>query len=119
MNPIVITRGDTLTLSYQLKEDGVAKDIEKAVKWHRRAAEQGNYYAQKALAGRYMGGQGVEQDDVQAYKWLDIGISRAGEGPMRESWEKSRQNLAALMSAEDIAEAKRQAQAWRPKPDLN
>ena len=27
MNPIVITRGDTLTLSYQLKEDGVAKDI--------------------------------------------------------------------------------------------
>ena len=27
MNPITITRGDTLTLSYQLKEDGVAKDI--------------------------------------------------------------------------------------------
>jgi len=27
MNPITITRGDTLTLSYQIKEDGVAKDI--------------------------------------------------------------------------------------------
>ena len=27
MNPITITRSDTITLSYQLKEDGVAKDI--------------------------------------------------------------------------------------------
>ncbi len=27
MNPIKITRGDNVTLSYQLKEDGVAKDI--------------------------------------------------------------------------------------------
>lgn len=27
MNPITITRGDTLTLSYQLKEDGALKDI--------------------------------------------------------------------------------------------
>lgn len=27
MNPIYITRGDTVTLSYQLLEDGVAKDI--------------------------------------------------------------------------------------------
>ena len=27
MNPITITRGDTITLSYQLKEDGSPKDI--------------------------------------------------------------------------------------------
>ena len=27
MNPITITRGDTLTFFYQLKEDGAAKDI--------------------------------------------------------------------------------------------
>ncbi len=27
MNPITITRGDNVTLSYQLKEDGAAKDI--------------------------------------------------------------------------------------------
>ncbi len=27
MNPITITRGDTITLSYQLKEDGALKDI--------------------------------------------------------------------------------------------
>ena len=27
MNPITITRGDTITLSYQLKEDGASKDI--------------------------------------------------------------------------------------------
>ncbi len=27
MNPLKIVRGDTLTLSYQLREDGVAKDI--------------------------------------------------------------------------------------------
>ncbi len=27
MNPITLTRGDTVTLSYQLKEDGAAKDI--------------------------------------------------------------------------------------------
>ena len=27
MNPIALTRGDTVTLSYQLKEDGLEKDI--------------------------------------------------------------------------------------------
>lgn len=27
MNPITLTRGDTVTLRYQLKEDGAAKDI--------------------------------------------------------------------------------------------
>ena len=97
--------------------DGVPKDIEEAVKWHRRAAEQGNYYAQKALSGRYMDGQGVEQDDIQAYKWLEIAISRSPESPLRESSEQSRKNLAALMSDEDIAEAERQARAWRAKPE--
>lgn len=40
-----------------------------AVKWYRRAAEQGNSTAQNNLGECYKNGQGVRKDDVEAVKW--------------------------------------------------
>ena len=40
-----------------------------AVKWWRKAAEQGNAYAQYNLGNCYYHGQGVPQDYAEAVKW--------------------------------------------------
>jgi TPR repeat protein len=48
---------------------GVPQDYQEAVKWYRRAADQGVARAQSNLALMYDNGQGVPQDDQEAVKW--------------------------------------------------
>ena len=45
------------------------RNYEEAVKWYRKAAEQGYALAQYYLGSCYEEGQGVAQDDVEAVKW--------------------------------------------------
>jgi tetratricopeptide (TPR) repeat protein len=49
---------------------GVAKDEAEAVKWYRKAAEQGNADAQFNLGLCYANGHGVGKDEVEAVKWF-------------------------------------------------
>ncbi|MBT5519105.1 MAG: sel1 repeat family protein [Rhodobiaceae bacterium] len=44
-------------------------DYPQAVKWFRKAAEQGNAFAQFNLGVMYAKGEGVPQNDAQALKW--------------------------------------------------
>ena len=48
---------------------GVAKDKSEAVKWYRKAAEQGDAEAQYKLGGCYLDGEGVARDKTEALKW--------------------------------------------------
>ena len=45
------------------------KNYTQAVKWYRKAAEQGDAYAQNNLGVCYKNGQGVTQDYYEAVKW--------------------------------------------------
>ena len=55
---------------YEHGQGGLAQDDAEAVKWYRRAAEQGVAYAQKRLGLMYEHGQGgLAQDDAEAVKW--------------------------------------------------
>ena len=45
------------------------QNYEEAVKWYRKAAEQGHVAAQKSLGVCYQFGKGVEQSDKEAVKW--------------------------------------------------
>lgn len=49
--------------------EGVVKNYEEAVKWYRKAAEQGYAGAQNNLAVMYEKGLGVPKDDSEAAKW--------------------------------------------------
>jgi hypothetical protein len=49
---------------------GVPRDDEAAVKWYRRAAEQGNDRAQYSLGLMCINGQGIQQDYKEAMKWF-------------------------------------------------
>ena len=49
--------------------EGVRQDYTQAASWYRKAAEQGNAWAQCCLGTAYSKGQGVTQDYVQAAQW--------------------------------------------------
>lgn len=88
---------------------GIPHDPVEAVEWYRAAADQGYGPAQDKLAFMYETGQGLLQNYVEAYKWSTLAIRHGVE--MR----KTRDALAAKMTAEQIAEADRAAAAWRPR----
>ena len=91
--------------------DGVSgePDVENGLRWIRRAANQGYSEAQLRLASILIEGGKVPKDPVHAYMWLHrasmMGTEQAGDGL---------KTLAAEMTAAQIAEAKRLADAWRP-----
>ncbi len=61
--------------SYYGRGMGVTKDPAEAVKWYRKAAEQGQALAQYAMGGFYANGRGVPKNVNEAIKWW----RRAGE----------------------------------------
>jgi hypothetical protein len=61
----------------------------------------------------YMEGRGVQQDDVIAHMWLNLGASRL-TGDTRERAVKARDQIALRMTADQRAEAQRRAREWKP-----
>ena len=49
---------------------GVAKDEAEAVRWYRKAAEQGNTPAQMQLGMAYINGKGIAKDAAEGVRWL-------------------------------------------------
>ena len=79
-----------------------------AVKEWRAAALVNDVRAMLALGRAFVKGLGVPQDYVDAHKWLNLA---AGRGSAEAAAE--RDALAARMTAEERAEARKLARAWR------
>ncbi len=94
---------------------GVPQDYAAAVKWYRKAAEQGEAVAQFSLGTMYAVGQSVPEDYVQAHMWIDLAASRFAPGSDRDVAIKGREEVAALMTPAQIAEAEKLARAWKEK----
>jgi TPR repeat protein len=96
---------------------GVPQNDAEAVKWFRKAAEQGYAGAQYSLGYMYANGQGVPQDYVLAHMWCNLAVSRfpASEKEKREMVVKYRDIVASEMPPAQIAEAERLAREWKPK----
>ena len=58
---------------------GVKKDPVEAVKWIRKAAEQGNANAQKMLGNCYLFGNGVKKDAATAQEWYRKAVKQYRE----------------------------------------
>jgi len=89
---------------------GVPQNYATAVKWYRKAAEQGHAIAQSNLGVMYRDGEGVSRDYVEAHKWFSLAATR--EYKMGADW---RDILAKKMTPAQIAEAQRLADEWKPK----
>ena len=62
---------DSLGAMYE-KGQGVRQDYATAVKWYRKAADQGYPKAQYDLGFMYANGRSVRRDPIRAYMWLTV-----------------------------------------------
>ncbi len=92
------------------KGQGVPQDDAEAVRWYRRAAEQGYARAQFNLGFMYSEGQGVLRDYVQAHKWISLAAAQGDE-----SYRKTTDILAGRMTSAQLDLAQWLAREWKPK----
>ena len=81
--------------------DGVGKNLEQAVTWMRKAAEQGYAKAQHQLGVYYRDGIGIPVDPVIAYAWFSAAVNHG--------FDKAEANLKDIeknIGAEDLIKAK-------------
>ncbi len=87
-------------------------DYATALKEWRSLAEQGDAAAQYNLGVMYREGQGVPQDDVQAYLWMNVAAAQG-----HELARINRDRLTKQMTPVQLAEAQRLAREWKPKSE--
>jgi TPR repeat protein len=92
------------------KGGGVEKDEAEAVKWYKTAAQQGHAKAQYDLGRMYYNGFGVEKDYVTAHKWWTLAAAQGDEDA-----RKARDEVAQLMTPDQITEAQRLAREWQAR----
>jgi uncharacterized protein len=78
----------------------------------RPLADQGDPAAQYRLGYMYERGQGHTQDLVLAYMWFDLSAVKLTPAAL-----ESRDFVATLMTADQIAKAEKLAREWKPKPE--
>jgi TPR repeat protein len=98
----------TLGLHVHAGPSRTSDDVE-AAKWYRKAAEQGDTGIQGVLGEMYEEGRVVPQDYVLAYMWFNL-AARDGN----KNYRSERDDLAAKMTPDQIAEAQRLAREWKP-----
>ena len=91
------------------------KDHVEAIKWYRKAAEQGDDQAQFELGWAYTDGKSVPQDFIQAYMWFDLAAAHEDDSYAEDYAGDFRDSLAEKMTPSQIAEAQRLAREWKPK----
>jgi TPR repeat protein len=98
-----------LGLAYA-KGEGVLVNLDEAVKWWRKAAEQGEEVAQYQLGLAYSKGEGVSRDDEKAYFWMLLASS--GGDPERA---KARDAIAEKLDVSALGRARHKASRWKPQ----
>ena len=83
----------------------VPQDHAEAVKWYRKAADQGDVPGQFGLGGCYYYGWGVQQDYEAAYTWFSL-----AEANGDTSAPEYRDKTAKKLSPQAIKRARAQAQ---------
>ena len=95
--------------------EGVVSSSKTAAKWYRKAADQGDPDAQLNLGLLYVNGVGVKKSYVSSYKWFALAYLSYPPGEYRDHAYRNRENVASLMSAEQIDKAERLVRRWKPK----
>ena len=93
---------------------GVPQDYTQAAIWYRRAAEQGHSGAQYELGLLYDKGQGVPVNVIQAEKWLILATA-ASPKVAADDRTRMRDAVRTKMTLGELAQARMEALAWRPR----
>lgn len=90
---------------------GFLRDMAQAAAWYQKAAEQGDTGAQGTLGTLYSMGQGVEQNYVEAYYWLDL--AAAVKGPKQAQYAANRQMIGIHITADELAAVQEREATWK------
>jgi TPR repeat protein len=94
----------------------VPQDYTQAAIWYRRAADQGHSGAQYELGLLYDKGQGVPVNVIQAEKWLILATAAAPKAAV-DDHARMRDAVRTKMTLGELAQARMEALAWRPRPE--
>ena len=89
----------------------IPRDMEQAAAWYRKAADQGDVTAQGTMGVLYLFGQGVPQNYVEAYFWLDLAASVAG--PDQQKYAANRQMVGQHLTTDDVSAVEDRVEAWK------
>jgi len=87
--------------------------VRRAYRLFANAADQGDTNAQRILGLMYVTGRGIPQDYVAAHMWLNLAAA-AASGDDQKNAATLRDETAAKMTPQQIAEAQRLAREWKP-----
>jgi len=93
---------------------GVPQSYEMALTYYTSAAERGDATGQYLLGLAYDKGQGVQQDGVLAYMWLNLAAAHAPR-QFREVFLRLRDAEATKMTPSQITAGQRLAVEWVPR----
>lgn len=94
---------------------GVTRDSVSAVQEMKKAADLGDTYAMKQLALYYHEGFGVQRNDLAAYTWATLVMSR---DKANSDGAKLQDGLALLLLPDEIIEGQHMAASWKPGEDF-
>ena len=86
------------------------QDYVEAVKWFRKAADQGDAKAQFNLGECYYIGNGVPEDDVKAYMWFNLSSVQGNKAGIIQ-----KDAVTKRMTKEQIAEGQKLSLEWQEK----
>src|SRR4029453_14467313 len=99
--------------------EGVPRDHKEAARLYMLAANQGYARAQNDIGFMLGFGEGIPpRDDVEAYKWLTLGI-KGYTAKNQDRLDQARKDLATLskrISPAKISEGERRGKAFKPTP---
>jgi uncharacterized protein len=87
------------------------RDMAQCAEWYRKAADQGDPTAQGTLGTLYFMGQGVPQNYLEAYFWLDL--AAAVKGPKQEQYAANRQMVGTHITTDELESARDRVAAWK------
>jgi TPR repeat protein len=99
-----------LTARYRDRGKGFPREMAQAAAWYRKAAEQGDVGTQGILGVHYSIGQGVPQDYVEAFYWLDL--AAAVKGPNQQKYAANRQMVGIHITADELEEVEKRVAKW-------
>ena len=91
---------------------GVPQDFKQAAEWFRKAAEQGDGFAETRLGFQLAQGQGVKKDIVEAYMWFAIALA----GGYSDA-QQYRLQFQKEISQDELDTAEQRAKDWRTEFD--
>ena len=86
---------------------GVLQDHQQAEEWYFKAARQGQKLAQAKLGVIYMDAADTPTNRIEAHKWFSLAAAQG-----YETAKSLRDDIALKMSASELAEARKRAQAF-------